>query len=159
MLTQLSQQEGSELFMTYVGEMAIQGGYDAVQGWIDQLLEPNEKREIPLSSDTPAYLRSTPRVNISPFLPAAGDPFSNAHGFFPTQSTGLQPPPLATELPSLPPSSNQQEVLYLALFNQTASQRRLSVEYTVQFVGPPHAREWNVKCLGMLQSRRLPGIF
>ena len=186
MLTRLLQQEGRTLFLSYVGALCIQSGYNVVQDWINQLLEPSEKRvkseppsltlPSPLpqqvgappnvsaasqarffnqfhKSDTPTFSQPTPRLNQSPFLPGHNNPFSNANGFFP-RPTGAhpqqsQPPPPTTKPPPLPPAQNHQ-VSYLPLFNQTASQRRLGVEYTAKFFGPPHAGKWNVKCLGGL---------
>jgi len=163
--------------------LCIQSGYNVVQDWINQLLEPSEKRikseppslNLPsplpqqvgappnvaaasqarffnqFKPNTPTFSQPSPRVNPSPFLSGNNHPFSNANGFFPNQSAGTplqsQPPPPTTKPPPLPPAPNPQ-VSYLPLFNQTASQRRLGVEYTAQFFGPPHAGKWHVKCLG-----------
>jgi len=102
--------------------------------------------------DTPTFSQPSPRVNQPPpYMLGTNPAFSNANGLFPSQpaSTSFQPqpPPPATKPPPLPPAPNQQ-ISYLPLFNQTASQRRLGVEYTAQFFGPPHAGKWHVKCLG-----------
>ena len=184
MLTRPPQQEGRTLFLSYVGALCIQSGYNVVQDWVNQLLEPSDKRvksEPPplilpsplpqqigappnvaaasqarflnqFKSDTPTFSQPTPRLNPSHFLPGNGGPFSNANGFFPPQPAGTplksQPPPPTTKPPPLPPAPNQPQISYLPLFNQTASQRRLGVEYTTQFFGPPHAGKWHVKCLG-----------
>lgn len=64
------------------------------------------------------------------------------------------PPPLPP-LPPPPPAPNplapaQLQLAFLPLFNQTASQRGLSVEYPATFVGPAHAGQWNVSCVGEL---------
>jgi len=100
--------------------------------------------------DTPTFSQSSPR-QPPPYMPGTNPAFSNANGLFPSKpaSTSFQPqpPPPATKPPPLPPAPNQQ-ISYLPLFNQTASQRRLGVEYTAQFFGPPHAGKWHVKCLG-----------
>jgi len=57
-------------------------------------------------------------------------------------STQLPPPsfnnPLAPAQPNLP---------FLPLFNQTAAQRKVSVEYPAAFTGPAHAGQWNVQCV------------
>ena len=189
MLTRPLQQEGRTLFMTYVGALCIQSGYNVVQDWVNQLLEPSEKRvknDPPLTlpsplpqqvgappnvaaasqarffsqfkSDTPTFSQPSPRVSQPPpYMPGSNNPFSNANGLFPPQPAGTsfqpQPPPPSTKPPPLPPTPNQQ-VSFLPLFNQTASQRRLGVEYNPQFFGPPHAGKWHVKCLGRL----LPSI-
>ena len=171
--------------MSYVGALCIQSGYNVVQDWINQLLEPSEKRvknePTPLTvpsplpqqvgappdvaaasqarllnqfkSDTPTFSQPNPRASQPPPYNPSGssNAFSNSKGLFPPQSTGTslkpQPPPPATKPPPLPPTPGQQ-ISYLPLFNQTASQRRLGVEYTAQFFGPPHAGKWHVKCLG-----------
>ena len=170
--------------MSYVGALCIQSGYNVVQDWVNQLLEPSEKRvknestPLPLPSplpqqvgappnvaaasqarffsqfkpDTPTFSQPSPRVSQPPpYMPGGNGPFSNAGGLFPPQPAGgpfqPPPPPPTTKPPPLPPTPNQQ-VSFLPLFNQTASQRRLGVEYTAQFFGPPHAGKWHVKCLG-----------
>ncbi|KAF9650477.1 hypothetical protein BDM02DRAFT_3092927 [Thelephora ganbajun] len=130
-------EEGRLLFVSYVGALCIQSGYNVVQDWINQLLEPSEKRPTPRISQPP------------PYMPGTTNAFPNANGLSP-QPAGVpfqpQPPPPTTKPPPLPPTPNQQ-ISYLPLFNQTASQRRLGVEYTAQFYGPPHAGKWHVKCL------------
>ncbi|KAF9457353.1 hypothetical protein BDZ94DRAFT_1326346 [Collybia nuda] len=49
-----------------------------------------------------------------------------------------RPNPLAPAQPGLP---------FLPLFNQTATQRRVTVDYPAEFSGPPHAGRWTVKCV------------
>ena len=185
MLTRPPQQEGRLLFVSYVGALCIQSGYNVVQDWVNQLLEPSEKRvknEPPPTTlpsplpqqvgpppdisavsqarfmnqfkpDTPTYSQPSPRVSQPPpYIPGTLGAFSNSNGLFPPQQAGSafqkQPPPPTTKPPPLPPTPGQQ-ISYLPLFNQTASQRRLGVEYTAQFFGPPHAGKWHVKCLGV----------
>lgn len=159
--------------MAYVGALCIQTGYNVVQDWINQLLEPSEKRvknestpltlpsplprqfgpppEVAAASqarlmgqfkndNTPTYSQPSPRASQPP-------PYGPTNAF--PGTSGQPPPPPSTKPPPLPPTPNQQ-VSFLPLFNQTASQRRLSVEYTAQFFGPPHAGKWHVKCLGGL---------
>ena len=191
-LTQRSQQEGRLLFCAYVGAVCIQSGYNVAQNWINQLLEPSEKRvknEPPQLSvpsplpqkvgapadvgalsqarfrsqfygkdtgketgkDTPTFSQPSPRASQPPpYIPASNNPFSIGNSSFPTSSgtpVQTQPPPPTTKPPPLPPTPGQQ-VSYLPLFNQTASQRRVGVQYTAEFFGPPHAGKWHVKCLG-----------
>lgn len=50
------------------------------------------------------------------------------------------PNPLAPAQPGL---------AFLPLFNQTATQRRVKVEYPAEFSGPSHAGQWSVQCVGM----------
>jgi len=168
--------------VSYVGALSIQNGYNIVQDWINQLLEPSEKRvkndSTPLTipsplpqqvgappnvaaasrarlmgqfdTDTPTFSQPSPRVAQPP---SYANTISSTNNHFPPQQSGPSfkppPPPPATKPPPLPPAPNQQ-ISYLPLFNQTASQRRFGVEYTAQFFGPPHAGKWHVKCLGRL---------
>lgn len=184
-LTERSQQEGRLLFCAYVGALCIQSGYNVVQDWINQLLEPSEKRAKneppPLSvpsplpqrvdapanigaaslarfrsqfatPDTPTFSQPSPRASQPPpYISGSNNPFSNGSGSLPVSvgsPSKIQPPPPTTKPPPLPPTPNHQQISFLPLFNQTASQRRLGVEYTAQFFGPPHAGKWHVKCIG-----------
>ena len=62
------------------------------------------------------------------------------------------PPPPASAPPPLPLPNplapSQPNTAFLPLFNQTANQRRMFVEYPAQFSGPAHAGKWTVKCVG-----------
>lgn len=35
------------------------------------------------------------------------------------------------------------------MFNQTAAQRGVKVDYSAEFSGPSHAGQWTVQCIGM----------
>lgn len=166
--------------MSYIGALYTQSGYNVVQNWINQLLEPSDKRvkneptpsTIPsplppvstpmdvsaasqarfvnqFKPNTPTFSQPSPRQHPPPYLPGNSS-FSNTDGLFKSGSSSYQPqpPPPTSRPPPLPPTPGQQ-VSFLPLFNQIASQRRLGVEYTAQFFGPPHAGKWHVKCLGM----------
>ncbi|KAF9785504.1 hypothetical protein BJ322DRAFT_1108950 [Thelephora terrestris] len=173
-----SADEGRKLFWAYIGALSIQSEYSVVQDWINQLLEPSEKRvknepppvsipsplpqqigappNIAESSrhrlfgqfgNTPTFSQPSPRpVQPPPYIP--GNVGSPNVGMSPFMRPGTsQPPPPATKPPPLPPTPGGQQISYLPLFNQTASQRRVAVEYTAQFFGPPHAGKWHVKCM------------
>ncbi|KAI6008335.1 hypothetical protein F5J12DRAFT_828118 [Pisolithus orientalis] len=62
------------------------------------------------------------------------------------------PPPPPPPIPSMPPfppnplAPAQPSLAFLPLFNQTAAQRGMSVEYPATFAGPPHAGRWHVIC-------------
>jgi hypothetical protein len=101
--------------------------------------------------------------------PVEYSPFSSLQGSMPSQLQGLNrpivpgfsnpptdfrplpphmaPPPQPSPL-SNPLSPAQPDAPFLPLFNQTASQRRLIVDYPAEFAGPPHAGRWVVKCVG-----------
>ncbi|KAF9020306.1 hypothetical protein BDZ89DRAFT_1203777 [Hymenopellis radicata] len=60
----------------------------------------------------------------------------------------LPPPPYQAKLSTPNPMAPAQPGLaFLPLFNQTASQRRVNVEYKADFSGPPHAGKWTVTCV------------
>lgn len=64
---------------------------------------------------------------------------------------GMPPPLPSTSLSSPPPDPTapaQPTIIFLPLLNQTASQRRMLVEYPAQFAGLAHAGTWTVKCVG-----------
>ncbi|KIK07467.1 hypothetical protein K443DRAFT_673381 [Laccaria amethystina LaAM-08-1] len=76
-----------------------------------------------------------PNARISQFQPRTPPP---SHFQTRPQQTQPQPNPLAPAQPNLP---------FLPLFNQTASQRRVTVEYPAEFSGPSHAGRWTVQCV------------
>lgn len=51
----------------------------------------------------------------------------------------MRPNPLAPATPNAP---------FLPLFNQTAAQRGVKVDYSAEFSGPSHAGQWTVQCIG-----------
>ncbi|TEB38971.1 hypothetical protein FA13DRAFT_1724922 [Coprinellus micaceus] len=69
----------------------------------------------------------------------------------PSPGPARPPPPLQAPTMSMPrvnPLAPAQPTLpFLPLFNQTAAQRRVSVEYSAQFTGPSHAGTWVVRCI------------
>ncbi|EKM84207.1 hypothetical protein AGABI1DRAFT_110768 [Agaricus bisporus var. burnettii JB137-S8] len=50
----------------------------------------------------------------------------------------MRPNPLAPATPNAP---------FLPLFNQTAAQRGVKVDYSAEFSGPSHAGQWTVQCI------------
>ncbi|EIN13931.1 hypothetical protein PUNSTDRAFT_29547, partial [Punctularia strigosozonata HHB-11173 SS5] len=109
--------ESQILFNTYVGAVWFQKGPRITHEWIGRLIDPDMDPPQP-----PAPLPPTPRDSSMPYQP---------------------PPP-----PPLPaPVQAQVGMAYLPLFNQTASQRRVNVEWPATFSGPSHAGKWSVKCL------------
>lgn len=97
------------------------------------------------------------------YKPTHYNPYSRTTGSLPTPTP---PPPLPPPPPpSIPPpiqppppkgvpsfgnplAPGQPHLAFLPLFNQTATQRGLSVEYPATFTGPPHAGKWKVTCVG-----------
>lgn len=67
----------------------------------------------------------------------------------PSMPPPVQPPP-PKSMPTFgnPLAPAQPHLAFLPLFNQTATQRGLSIEYRASFSGPPHAGKWQVICVG-----------
>lgn len=55
------------------------------------------------------------------------------------QAPVVRPNPLAPATPNAP---------FLPMFNQTAAQRGVKVDYSAEFSGPSHAGQWTVQCIG-----------
>jgi ribonuclease-3 len=81
---------------------------------------------------------------IQPMIDPDFNPNSN-QGSTSYGSSGNPLPP-ASPPPPLPASTIGQGV-FLASFNQTASQRGLKIEWEAKQSGPGHALTWNVECL------------
>ena len=137
----------------YVGAVFVGGGFKAVMNWIARLVdpqaaiqyqEPESKRvKVEPSASYTAYTS----YNTSP--PPPPQPTYYGHAYIP--QTAAPPPPLnpPPPLPSHNPlAPAQPQSAFLPLFNQTAQQRRLEVQYPAQFSGPAHSGRWTVQCLG-----------
>ncbi|GBE77744.1 hypothetical protein BKA93DRAFT_757759 [Sparassis latifolia] len=125
--------EARLLFSSYVGAVYIQNGMETVQSWIGRLVDPDYENPA-IGADEPyAYKR------------AKTEPMGS-----PPPNPSMQPPPPMNPPPPLPMNPlapAQPTAAFLPLFNQTANQRRLTVEYPAQFSGPAHAGRWTVQCI------------
>jgi hypothetical protein len=145
------QQEISLLFHSYVGAVYATQGMLVVQNWIGALVDPDY---VP---------HGQPDVDMDPLHYAKkfkAEPFSPPLSSTPEPAIPLLPPPPSNPPPPLPmpptmstSMSNplapaQPNTAFLPLFNQTANQRRMFVEYPATFSGPAHAGKWMVKCVG-----------
>jgi hypothetical protein len=110
-----------------VGALQVEKGYLAVKTWIQPLIDPN--------FDTNANQGSTSWSN----------PYSS--NSYPSMGGMANPPPPASPPPPLPGNPLGQGV-FLASFNQTATQRGLKIEWNAAQSGPGHALTWNVECIG-----------
>ncbi|KAL4069757.1 hypothetical protein V8B97DRAFT_1969127 [Scleroderma yunnanense] len=162
-------EQGRLLFLAYVAAVYHERGLVDVQKWIGALLrvttdtfkelqgidlEPEEKRikvEEPAPGPSVLSMKSPPPVKAAiDFAMKHYNPYANQPT--PPQSAPPPLPPLPPPASSSPFASNplapaQPHLAFLPLFNQTASQRGLSVEYPATFVGPSHAGKWNVTCI------------
>lgn len=124
-----------------------------MNGWIDRLLlqenldpketcdeEPLQSVEIPpqkrAKSETTSPLLQ-PTIFFASQPPPSPPPKQEPPFHLPVAPA--PPNPLAPAQPGLP---------FLPLFNQTAAQRRVKVEYVPEFNGPSHAGRWTVQCIG-----------
>jgi hypothetical protein len=163
----MATQETRAIFHAYVGGLFIDSGPNAVYKWIQPLLaqylnpraEPLEEAMLVSEKSPPSTRTVTPpplkKVKAEPMsVEPAPPPPPIFFGSAPPPSPGpaRPPPPLQAPTMSMPrvnPLAPAQPTLpFLPLFNQTAAQRRVSVEYSAQFTGPSHAGTWVVRCIG-----------
>lgn len=141
--------EARSIFYSYVGGIYVEHGPDTVREWITQLLRAEEEGFLESSEPAPRQRLETPppkkikSEEFSPTIfvgaqPPRSPPPKFIHSPPPHQAPPVIPNPLAPAQPSLP---------FLPLFNQTAAQRRVMVEYPAEFIGPPHAGRWTVRCI------------
>ncbi|KAI0720007.1 hypothetical protein C8T65DRAFT_23452 [Cerioporus squamosus] len=145
--------ETRHIMDAYVGAVCVGGGFSDVLSWVGRLVdpqaaaqyqEPESKRpkvEQPASYNPFTYPQPAPHSQSS----------YNVYGA-PQQPATIPPPMPIAPPPPLPTYSNplapaQPQSAFLPLFNQTAQQRRLEVQYPAQFSGPAHAGRWTVQCL------------
>ena len=167
-------QETRYLMDAYVGAVYVGGGFAAVLSWITALVyhrDPSKAQgQLPIPDakrpkmDASVPPMGTPGVGAGGGMsPGMGGAYGNYGGFQHSFPQGpayapppphMPPPPPTAAPPPLPPQNPlnpaQPHSAFLPLFNQTAQQRRLEVQYPAQFSGPAHAGRWTVQCLGML---------
>ncbi|KAJ4485942.1 ribonuclease III domain-containing protein [Lentinula aciculospora] len=160
-----SPEETRIIFEAYVGGIYEEQGLEPVQHWLDKLTHDNTRvksfvstRSSPLSTNpiaTHSTARPPPynappqkRVKTDSPIFIAAQPYPSSSQFMPTTvfpngqtqySTNPEPflNPLAPAQPHL---------AFLPLFNQTAAQRRVTVDYPANCSGPSHAPRWTVQC-------------
>jgi len=123
-------QEARFLFNSYVGAVCVQDGLQATTDWVSKLVKPD---------DHPPVLVDN----------------SGSHSFMPPSHPPSQagashsaPPPYYPSAPHIPTSPSAVPLGTLALFNQTCSQRGISLEWNAVSNGASHDPRWEVKCLG-----------
>ncbi|KAJ3771441.1 hypothetical protein EV361DRAFT_924441 [Lentinula raphanica] len=160
-----SPEETRILFNAYVGGLYKEQGLEAVQSWLDGLthdstpVKPSVTTQLSspssisintntTSAGPPPYLNVPPPNKKAkadpPMLPASQSPSSHylPPNMFPKPQTQYAAPkPFSNPL-----SPAQPHLAFLPLFNQTAAQRRVTVDYPANCSGPPHAPRWGVQC-------------
>ncbi|KAI0361387.1 hypothetical protein OH77DRAFT_1545113 [Trametes cingulata] len=147
-----SPEETRILFNMYVGAVFVGGGYQAVRDWIAALVDPQSQAPAPPAAYAePEYKRvkveSGMGMGMGYAQPQAGyfqQPQQHAMFGQPPPPPPAVPPPPLPHNPLAPASPHS---AFLPLFNQTAQQRRLEVQYPAQFSGPAHAGRWTVQCI------------
>ncbi|KAJ3989559.1 hypothetical protein F5890DRAFT_1400832 [Lentinula detonsa] len=162
-----SPEETRILFNSYVGGLYKEQGLEAVQRWLDGLtyddtaIKPSVTTKVSptsmqfLSTNStagpPPYINNAPpqkKAKADPSIFIAAQPLPSSSQFFmpptvfPTQQTQYNvSKPFANPL-----SPAQPDLPFLPLFNQTATKRRVAVDYPANCSGPPHAPKWIIQC-------------
>ncbi len=139
----------------YVGAVCVGGGFAAVLNWVARLVDPQAPAQFP-EPETKRVKVEQPASHgyYSPYAPPSAPYSQGAYNpYAPPQQPAAPPPPMPMIPPPPLPTHNplapgQPQSAFLPLFNQTAQQRRLEVQYPAQFTGPAHAGRWTVQCLG-----------
>ncbi|RPD57039.1 hypothetical protein L227DRAFT_507228 [Lentinus tigrinus ALCF2SS1-6] len=133
----------------YVGAVYVGGGFAAVMNWISRLVDPQAASTC--QEPEQKRVKSEPSAAYNAYPPFTAQPqfqYNNTYGIPPQPAA---PPPPMNPPPPLPAfnplAPAQPQSAFLPLFNQTAQQRRLEVQYPAQFSGPAHAGRWTVQCL------------
>ncbi|KAI6136365.1 hypothetical protein F5141DRAFT_996482 [Pisolithus sp. B1] len=124
-------EEYNFLFNSYVGAVYDQKGFPTVIQWLGRLIDP-EAQAIPLPGDgssPPPYTSNSS---------AHSSPVATTSTTLSTMTLDSPPPP-----PSVPPS-----MTVLATFNQTCTQRGMTINWDATADGPSHQPRWVVRCLG-----------
>lgn len=170
-------QETQTLFHAYIGGLyRDSGALEQVQQWLENLISDNtpiHSTRATAETSTPTSMNTgepqtsagpPPYVNNAPNRPPPqkkikSDPVAVFCAAQPGPSVPSMPFPPPTVYPSgynqtqyntfaNPLTPAQPNLAFLPLFNQTASQRRVKVEYPSDFMGPSHAGKWTVRCCG-----------
>lgn len=120
-------EEYNFLFNSYVGAVYDQKGFPAAIQWLGRLVEP-EAPAVPLPGDgaSPPPYTSNSSAHSSPVA---------------TTSTTLSSMTLDSPPPNVQPS-----MAVLATFNQTCTQRGLTINWDATADGPTHQPRWVVRC-------------
>ncbi|KAG6885409.1 hypothetical protein C0993_002142 [Termitomyces sp. T159_Od127] len=165
--------ETRSIFCAYVGGVYAENGMETVQEWISHLLlgpdglpsgsrslgqerrQPIEPPPKKVKSEQPPPYLSAPIFFASQPPPS---PSTDRQRHLPPHMHQFQqpsqhvPPPMPLPNPLAPA---QPHLPFLPLFNQTAAQRRVVVEYPAAFDGPPHAVNGIQKGMGTGPSKQI----
>jgi len=132
-------------FNSYLGALYIRNGLPTIQDWMSRLIDPDAAPSQPdtyAPSSTPSYYGQQNYGQQN---------HSQQMGYFSPAPPLGPPPPLPSSPPPAMPSSSM-SLVTLALVNQTAAQKGLTVTYPADQIGPPHQPTWTVRCFCKLPS-------
>lgn len=161
-------EQGRSLFLAYLGAAFEEHGLIDVQKWIRMLVQLTVAvmdgfPTIDFGDDS-SEEQAGKRLKVEE---ASQGPSGFSLNFVPLGKTSVKhynpyssqptpplsaPPPIPPPPPPMPSFSPnplapaQPNLAFLPIFNQTAAQRGMSVEYPAMFTGPPHAGRWHVMC-------------
>ncbi|KAF9244537.1 hypothetical protein BU15DRAFT_85915 [Melanogaster broomeanus] len=168
-------EQGRLLFLAYLGAVFSEHGLAIVRLWIGSLLQLSStifKDEATFKlgpADFDEQSGKRPKVeepsqglsthplqyalpSLATYKPTHYNPYSQSPPPPPPPPPSVPPPrqppppPKGAPIPN-PLAPAQPNLAFLPLFNQTATQRGLRVEYPAVFAGPQHAGRWNVTCI------------
>ncbi|KAJ8588410.1 hypothetical protein M405DRAFT_862986 [Rhizopogon salebrosus TDB-379] len=124
--------------LSYVGAVSVQDGLPAAASWISKLLKPDDPPPALMDgSGSRPTSTSPPLVRVQ----------AQTSG---TSSTATAPPPYYPNAPQVAASPTPPPAVplgTLAIFNQTCSQLRFSLEWNSSSNGPQHDPRWEVECM------------
>ncbi|KAI6118994.1 hypothetical protein EV401DRAFT_1965177 [Pisolithus croceorrhizus] len=141
-------EQGRSLFLAYLGATFEEHGLVEVEKWIRLLFQltccSGKRLKVEEASQGPSGLS----LNFVPLgKSSVRCSCETLQSLFhaPPPIPPPPPPPMRSFSPN-PLAPAQPNLAFLPLFNQTAAQRGMSVEYPATFTGPPHAGRWHVMC-------------
>lgn len=166
LLIVIGSQEMCSIFYAYTGGLFLSAGPEAVYTWIASLLaredigtepavktDPYQAISIPPPQKRAKSETMSPPPHTSPIFFGSQPPPPLPPIPWATVRAPKQPPPTIPTRPN-PLSPAQPHAAFLPLFNEAAMKRRVTVEYTADFQGPPHAGQWTVNCIGKSGSSK-----
>jgi hypothetical protein len=114
-------------------------GWDAKPGSVNYSRSPDYSTPGP--SSRPSELED---FDMGDSVSQAGSSSSGRHQSSASQHSARSSGPQS--YPGNYPGTAPPAMAYLPMFNQTATQRRLIIDYPAEFSGPAHAGNWLVKC-------------
>ncbi|KAJ3773492.1 hypothetical protein FB446DRAFT_787768 [Lentinula raphanica] len=130
--------EMKRYFFTYVGAAFICHDLPTIQDWITRLIDPNAGSSS--ASHNSDYTSTSQSITSTPDMPP---------GYITHNSTDV-PPYSSSTSPNSTTSANSRintSLITLALVNEAAAKRRVTIEYPPVKEGLDHMPSWTVRCV------------